>query len=264
MLSIGEACTNYNADKQARYAGTSAVVQDMMHYTELAAKAKGQPAKEAKINYFGISYGTILGQTLAAMYPQRLNRIILDSNAYGVANYDGLDINQIDDRDHSWKFFFNFCAKAGKDLCPFASNATNGIEVEERFRALLDKLEREPVIRRGQKMAGIVTRGSFMQFSTQHLYGPKTALGYVTIAYAAAGLEKGSTAMIDGWQATTPPQLESESLESLILIRSIDAAGRYPLKTYAEFEAMVSKLQEVSSYGWRDTAVGNAILASGM
>jgi pimeloyl-ACP methyl ester carboxylesterase len=34
---------------------------------------------EDKLNFWGISYGTILGLTLAGMFPDRMGRVVLDS-----------------------------------------------------------------------------------------------------------------------------------------------------------------------------------------
>ena len=81
-LDLYETCSEANAYTNVRYIGTSAVVQDLTHFTELQAAARGKDPKLAFINYFGISYGTVIGQTLAAMYPERLRLVLLNGNVH--------------------------------------------------------------------------------------------------------------------------------------------------------------------------------------
>lgn len=81
-LDLYETCSEVNAHTNARYIGTSAVVQDLIHFTELQAAVRGKDPKMALINYFGVSYGTIIGQTLAAMYPERLRLVLLNGNVH--------------------------------------------------------------------------------------------------------------------------------------------------------------------------------------
>src|SRR5690348_2472398 len=45
-------CSVFNKDSDAKYVGTLANVQDMMHFTELQAAARGKDPKKALINYY--------------------------------------------------------------------------------------------------------------------------------------------------------------------------------------------------------------------
>lgn len=51
---------------------TTAVARDM----EVIRAALGDP----KLNYFGLSYGTLMGQRYAELFPRRVGRMVLDSN----------------------------------------------------------------------------------------------------------------------------------------------------------------------------------------
>ena len=93
------------------YIGTVAVAQDMEH----VRKALGQE----KLSYLGFSYGTALGGTYAALYPDRIGRMVLDGvldlNDYYKWNKDpGLDIG---DADLAFEHFFQACHDAGKKAC---------------------------------------------------------------------------------------------------------------------------------------------------
>jgi pimeloyl-ACP methyl ester carboxylesterase len=83
----------------------------MVHFTELQAAARGKDPKSVKINYYGVSYGTLLGQTLVALYPDRIQRILLDGNVYGVAHYQGWEPSGIDDFAHGIWLLLSFASK---------------------------------------------------------------------------------------------------------------------------------------------------------
>jgi pimeloyl-ACP methyl ester carboxylesterase len=259
-LALGQFCTTLNENGSAKYAGTSAVVQDMMHFTELSAEAKGQKKEDALINYFGTSYGTLLGQTLAAMYPQRLGRIILDANVYGVDYYAGFVPSALDDTDHSFGFFFSFCYEAGEKLCPLAANATSAGDVETRYRALLQELENAPVVKQGSTGPGFVTRGDLESYAFNAMYSPKQ--GFLSLAAVVVELEKGNSTIFELLTAT--PQFDNAGIESLLLITSIDTAGRYVLKNYTDFLGAVTELQQNSFYAWKTYAVSNTVAVNAM
>jgi pimeloyl-ACP methyl ester carboxylesterase len=75
-LKSNTECAINNKDTEMKYVGTSAVVQDMIHFAEHQAALRGADPETAHINYFGTSYGTLLGSTLVGMYPERVRRVL--------------------------------------------------------------------------------------------------------------------------------------------------------------------------------------------
>ena len=75
-----------------------------------------------KIQYWGFSYGTILGQTFASMYPERIGRFVLDGVA-NVANYYAGDWGKtsFNSAEAINANFTATCAEAGPSLCPMAN-----------------------------------------------------------------------------------------------------------------------------------------------
>jgi pimeloyl-ACP methyl ester carboxylesterase len=61
-----------------QYISTPAVAQDLLTYAQAEQKAAGKNKSEAKVWYYGVSYGTVLGATFAAMFPDNVGRLILD------------------------------------------------------------------------------------------------------------------------------------------------------------------------------------------
>ncbi|EFX04845.1 hypothetical protein CMQ_5107 [Grosmannia clavigera kw1407] len=104
--------------------------------------------------YWGFSYGTLLGQTYATLFPERAQRVIID----GVANqfdwYEGLlDAEVFADTENVWDGFLDECVKAGKERCALvaliaaspAHQATGGKEIlRERLAALGTQLQASP------------------------------------------------------------------------------------------------------------------------
>ena len=105
MKARGEFCTKANIHTHAKYCGTVAVVQDMNNFIDRNHAAKRLPGK-ARMYYYGASYGTVLGQTYAALFPERIGRMLLDGNVYGVEYYKSVGPSFIHDTDAAFASFF--------------------------------------------------------------------------------------------------------------------------------------------------------------
>lgn len=95
--------------------------------------------------YWGFSYGTLLGQTYAGLFPERSHRVIID----GVVNqfdwYQELaSTEDLSDTDKVFEGFFSECVKAGKD-CPLLSVADTADELFDKVLGLVDSVYEEPL-----------------------------------------------------------------------------------------------------------------------
>ncbi len=103
--------------------------------------------------YWGFSYGTLLGQTYATMFPDRAERVIID----GVANqfdwYQSvLDAEMLVDTDRVFEGFVAECVGLGEEKCALAGlvktkggEAQRVEELKEVVVKRLGKLRDEPV-----------------------------------------------------------------------------------------------------------------------
>ena len=82
---------------------TTDSAQDM----ESLRKALGQD----QINYYGFSYGTYLGQVYATRYPQRVRRMVLDSNVDPRKVWYQANLDQDVAFDRNIKIYFDWIAK---------------------------------------------------------------------------------------------------------------------------------------------------------
>ncbi|KEP51486.1 alpha/beta-hydrolase [Rhizoctonia solani 123E] len=169
--------------------GATYVAQDM----ERIVDALGEDG----LNFWGFSYGTILGSTFAAMRPHLVKRMVLD----GVCSVESFynDIYQwcsdeLVDNHKALQGFFDSCAEAGPERCAFARSpagrvSTGGAELRSRFETLSSKLRDEPIpVPRSLTGPGILTASGLERVIFEGLYSPDTWPGVAkAIAEAEAG-----------------------------------------------------------------------------
>lgn len=276
-----ESCSLVNKDSDLGYIGTSAVAQDMRYFIELQATSNGKPADEAKLWYYGVSYGTVIGQTFAALFPDRIERMILDGNVNSEFYYNGLVSSSLTDSDKAIRSFFEYCAEAGPEKCAFAGNDTHGQlltseeQLEARFNNLLKKLEEEPLIVVDASFPDIITDYSVRNWVFNQAYGANVRFPYMALALAeldsgnATGFQqiqsllRGSPATSEVHSSNVEPNPFYAEEEGLLLVTCVDIAGRSPVKTFKDFLPIFYQLSSTSVYYGEGLAKGNGLMCSG-
>jgi pimeloyl-ACP methyl ester carboxylesterase len=126
--------------KACRYAGgtlldhlhTTDTVQDM----ESLRRALG----EQRINFYGFSYGTYLGQVYATLYPNRVRRMVLDGNVDPRRVWYDANLDQDVAFDRNMQVYFGWLARYDKVY----HLGTSGRAVERLFYAEQAKLAGKP------------------------------------------------------------------------------------------------------------------------
>ncbi|KZV94344.1 alpha/beta-hydrolase [Exidia glandulosa HHB12029] len=131
---IGSLCKDKVGDA-AQFMDTEHVATDMLH---LLSKI-GQE----KLLYWGISYGTVLGQYFASLFPEKIERMVLDGIADGEEWQAGNIVPWIADADKIMAAFFANCAAAGSSKCAIAEATAE--EVEARLERILTAVENDPI-----------------------------------------------------------------------------------------------------------------------
>ncbi|KAF7197965.1 putative hydrolase [Pseudocercospora fuligena] len=124
-----------------------------------------------KLQYFGTSYGTFLGQAFAAMFPQHVGRMVLDANIDAdnwVSRYE----SGIDDHSKIRDYFFETCF-AGREKCDFyrAEDHSPG-DVRRRFDNLVKSLGEFPQYATGEGRAMPITNAEIQDGFLVATYQP--------------------------------------------------------------------------------------------
>ncbi|KIJ43866.1 hypothetical protein M422DRAFT_252782 [Sphaerobolus stellatus SS14] len=147
-----------NMGETLRYMGTTSVVRDIDFITTTL------DGKDALINYYGVSYGSLIGSYLVNMFPDRIGRVVLD----GIVNpilwssepaYKWYR-SWSEDSEAAYKLFLSECSSIGPEICPLANAKGENIEnIEQRIQNFLDTLYNEPIPTAEATPPGILTSG---------------------------------------------------------------------------------------------------------
>ena len=278
MNAYGKWCSSvYAVNDTARYASTVATAQDMLHYIELRAKSKGEPPEEAKLWYYGISYGTILGGTFASLFPDRIGRMIIDGVMDLEDHFNGGWEKSIVDNDEATRFFFKRCFEAGPALCKFHQNATRWEELEERYNDILKNLKQAPIpvgdltiAAQSVKTPGLPIMPSLFRwqdlvgymFLASYLSSPAETLALDQIlvelqARAGSGIAEVTAGSLI---LSTFPEYDDRMGRSLI--NCLDANRRFNTSEFPQYKAFVEQLYNTSVYGGLNTAYQSGPICS--
>ncbi|KAG6022272.1 hypothetical protein E4U19_005162 [Claviceps sp. Clav32 group G5] len=105
--------------------------------------AGGTP--QPRLQYYGTSYGTVLGNTFLSMFPGRVKRMILD----GVVVADNWVLGDWEesavDTHHAIKYFYKTCFQAGTRCALRKDSDSSWHDIQQRVDALVARLDEDPI-----------------------------------------------------------------------------------------------------------------------
>ncbi|CAG8959579.1 hypothetical protein HYFRA_00001481 [Hymenoscyphus fraxineus] len=122
---------------------TATVARDLISLIDafaLTPDGKRSVKPSNLLNYYGISYGTFLGQTFASMFPSRVGNLILDGvvdPAGYLTNFTSESVNHLDELLAA---FFIYCHEAGFSKCAYKTGSTPK-DIFNRFNASFVQLD---------------------------------------------------------------------------------------------------------------------------
>ncbi|KAL1651313.1 hypothetical protein SLS58_000652 [Diplodia intermedia] len=145
-----------------------------------------------KLQYWGFSYGTLLGSTFASMFPDRVGRLVLDGVVHGSNYMKTLWSDNLDDTEKTMQAFYDRCAEAGPTACPLADGNSTAADIQSKALAVLDKMYHNPISVKGE-FPEIVTWSDVRLFMFIALYEPLQAFPRMAemLAAVARGDEDG-------------------------------------------------------------------------
>lgn len=269
-VAMGQYCSQAAKDTELKYVSTAAVVQDMMHFTELQAALDGhENPKESEIWYWGTSYGTIVAQTLAAMYPDRIGRVVSDANVNGEEWYNGMTKMAIKDTDKAFDYFFESCYNAGPEKCQFAGESKSAEEIKDRIYTIIEGLEKKPLISLDGG-PGLITKKLVVSAIFQALYGPVGSFEIMDLAFVA--LEAGNATQVLQVLSARASRVRGpgpfnydqiKQAETQMAVTRLDANGRFPYVSVEDYVKDIEEYKKASPLFGENFAAGNPLLAAG-
>lgn len=93
-----------------------------------------------KLDYLGFSYGTLLGSTYAALFPDKVGHLVLDGAIDPLMSETEMLLDQVSGFDKAFRSYLDDCL--GRDECPFKGSVDQALVVVEDF---LNKVETTPL-----------------------------------------------------------------------------------------------------------------------
>lgn len=141
---------------------------------EVPAHVQYEPGKEL-IQYWGFSYGTVLGATLADMYPDRVGRVILDGVVDSFDYYTGGWSTNLQDTDLEIARFAEYCWMGGPKNCALY-HEDGPAYIAQRFSDVMQKIRTEPIAVASDDKHGpeLATFGDLKMYFWNTAYKPLT------------------------------------------------------------------------------------------
>ena len=132
-VQLADACEAAMNDT-GRYIGTGSVACDMMEIVDALDE-------DGLLRYYGWSYGSALGDYVAAMFPDRVERMVLDGNVNPHTWQLGYRPEFLEATDKAFAAFVDECVANGEDCAlTTALNVTTSAEIFEAFNAVFSPL----------------------------------------------------------------------------------------------------------------------------
>ncbi|UPL02575.1 hypothetical protein LCI18_013509 [Fusarium solani-melongenae] len=127
-------------NKTGQFLGTSFVARDMMQIVDALDE-------DGMLRYWGMSYGTYLGAVAANMFPDKIDKMMLDAVVNPFDWRINHDFESLVDVDAAFSRFCQECVEA-RDVCPLAGKL-NAQDLEKKLYKFFDDLRLEPIVFQG-------------------------------------------------------------------------------------------------------------------
>lgn len=174
---------NISGENQAlRYMGTPNVAYDMLQIAKADARSRGLCEEDVLVHYYGVSYGTALGQTFAALYPNHVGRMVIDSCVNITDWYSGNMLETtMQEADEGFATFFPTCYNGGPERCAFHTEP-DADAVRLRFNSLMNSLDPQVALDRGWENATALVVGFDMLKSYMTTAGNNAIANFPALA----------------------------------------------------------------------------------
>ncbi|KAI5269521.1 hypothetical protein E4T47_07021 [Aureobasidium subglaciale] len=168
-MNQAQKCAEDDYKAAGQLVGTAFVARDIM----AIANALGE---DGLIRYIGYSYGTLLGATVAAMFPDKIDRMYLDGNIDPTDYYHGDGSTSLSSFDSAVAQFFDLCADATSPYCPLA-NGQSGSQLLNAYAQFLADLDANRITAK-DSTGSLITAYQIKEKMFNVLYSPTKFIGF--------------------------------------------------------------------------------------
>lgn len=177
----------------------------------IAVRTAYQKDKEM-VQYWGFSYGTVLGATLSAMYPDRIKRAVLDGVADSHDYMAGGWSTNLRDTDLTFVKMTEYCYDGGRDNCPLWHEDGPAM-ISEIVQKTIADFEHNPISipdPDGTSTPEVVTSNDLRRLFRDIVYGPLRDLPKTVQVLYELSQRNGTT--LAKWTASDRPKHLGEPL----------------------------------------------------
>ena len=194
---------------------------------------------DAKLNYLGYSYGTLLGAKFAELYPEKTGRLVFDGALDPSTTSFDVSLEQAKGFEGALRSYLAYCL-AGEE-CPFTGSVDAGMT---KIRTLLDRLDTSPLRNTDGRELGSVSMFTAIIYP---LYSESTwsALSAVFAEVLSGSAEYAFTVADAYYGRQADGTYTSNSTEAFFSINCLDYESAGDLATMRAEEATLIKAAPV-------------------
>ncbi|KAK0207119.1 hypothetical protein DFS33DRAFT_1382196 [Desarmillaria ectypa] len=252
--SQAESCGKHIGD-ELRYMGTATVVRDMDFMSEVF------DGEGAKINYWGGSYGSILGAYLVNMLPNRIGYSVIDGIAdpitWSSVPSHKWPYNWLSSAEKTYRMYLEDCSRAGPSLCALAIYQDEPWEnLEQRLEQFFDRLALKPLATSSSSRPGYLTSGAARSLLLIHLERPGM---WQASAKAFAEAMSGNGTQLYNW-IIPPSGISHENDVARLAVTCLDSPPPMSMMDFPSAEDLsdegLKTLREVSPHFGMSVGMG--------
>ena len=234
-IALARRCGAQNGELLA-HISTADTARDLDHLRRLVG--------DRQLTYFGESFGTLIGQTYANLFPHRVRAMALDGLIDPVASAAGTEAvaaSGLADTDRVYNQFLRLCQAAGPDRCALAGHGP----VAPRVNQLLNQLRQAPIPAPSADPPGELTYGEAL--TALKLAGlPDPSLWPVAAAALEAAIQGDASLAETIARGATTDQVRMLFQEQGAALVCADSPARHPASAWLR---VVDRLEDISRIG---------------
>ena len=231
-IELARRCGERNGELLA-HISTADTARDLDHLRRLVG--------DRRLTYFGESFGTLIGQTYANLFPRRVRAMALDGVVDPVASAAGAEAvlaNGLADSDRVFREFLRLCQAAGPDRCALAGHGP----VAPRVNSLLRQLRHAPIPAPSATPPGELTYGEALTALRFEVL-PKPEQWPLAAVLLEQAIQGDGSAIETVAAGATSDQVRMLLQEQGVALVCADSPARHPARAWPR---VVDRLEAVS------------------